>query len=136
MKQLWILLLLTSTALGANFVAANSGDWQSTTTWASSGTGCHVAYPCITDTYTAGAPVNGDTVSLNGKTVTCSTGETCSFGRSPSTTTLTACTIAGGADLDSTVANGHLIVQNGATFIRGGPICLIGGVTQTIEFQA
>jgi len=134
MKRLILLgiLLAGSAASAQTFTAAADGDWQSATTWGTTpGLGCHSTYPCMTDTY-SGGPTNGDTIDLNGKTVTCSTGETCSFGNSPSSA-ITACTIVGNASMINNVASGGLVVQTGATFVVAGHGCLL---KNTRTFQA
>ena len=133
MKRLALLiatLLTASLAYSQTFTAHASGDWQSASTWGtSSGGGCHVSYPCMTDGYSSG-PTNGDTVNLAGFAVTCIAGnEICTVGNSSSATS--SCT-AGTASMVDT-SGGSLTVGATATFIYAGPVCLAFG---TNTFQA
>ena len=124
-----LFLMLVSVVAAATFTAKASGDWQSAATWGTSGTGCHVAYPCQTDTYSAG-PTDGDNVNLAGFTVTCTNqNEVCTVGNSGSTTS--SCT-AGTAAIVSAAGSGGLTIGSSATFIYAGPVCLTFG---TITFQ-
>lgn len=128
-------LILWGTFAGAvaTFTAVASGDWQSNATWGTTaGLGCHVTYPCITDTFTAGNPTNGDTVDLATFTVTCGSSETCSAGASNSTTT--SCT-AGTAAVRNSSTSGGLTLTATSTFIYGGAVCLPFG-TITINAGA
>lgn len=113
----------------ATFTAKASGDWQSTATWGTSGSGCHIAYPCMTDTYSAG-PINGDNANLAGFTVTCTnTNEVCTAGSSGSTTS--SCT-AGTAAIVNAAGSGGLTIGSTATLVYAGPVCLTYG---TINIQ-
>jgi len=130
---LWSLLTAAVTA-AQTFTATQDGDWNNPATWGQSGSPtCHTTIPCMTDAFSGGAPTNGDRVDLNGNSVTCSTGETCSFGTSQSAIpTMTACTWVGGAALINSVNRGGLTIQTGATFIRAGHACLKNG-SRTIQ---
>ena len=98
------------------FTAVATGDWQSTTTWGTSGSGCHIAYPCMTDSGS-----QGDTVTMpDGLTVTCGTGETCSVGNSPSTNAVVM-------TQSHTTGAGGFVVGTGATFIYAGSVTLYTG---------
>jgi len=124
------LLLCVSWASAATFTAVTGGDWQSTSTWGTSGSGCHVAYPCMTDTY-SGGPANGDNVNLAGYAVTCTgSNEVCTAGSSG--TTASSCT-AGTAAVVNTTGSGGLTIGSSATFVYAGPVCLPFG---TITIQA
>jgi hypothetical protein len=123
------LVLSASLASAATFTAVANGDWQSAATWGTSGSGCHVAYPCKTDAY-SGGPANGDNVNLAGFTVTCTNAnEVCTAGSSGSTSS--NCTVGTAAIVNGS-GSGGLTIGSTATLIYAGPVCLTFG---TITLQ-
>ena len=124
-----LVLLSASPAGAATFTAVANGDWQSAATWGRSGSGCHVAYPCKTDTY-SGGPTNGDNVNLAGFTVTCTNAnEVCTAGSSGSTSS--SCAV-GTAAIVNASGSGGLTIGSTAMLIYAGPVCLPYG-TITIQ---
>ena len=112
-----IVLLSTTWAGAATFTATTSGNWNSTTTWGSSGSGCHNAYPCMTDGISA-----GDIVIINTNvTVTCPDGTVCSVGNSPATN---AAVLTANGTGSLTIGTGGA----GATFVYAGRVQFTIGI--------
>jgi hypothetical protein len=122
MRKLLIILglcfALSGVSFGVVFTTNASGEWQSATTWNTTpASGCHVTYPCGSDTT---AP-NGDTVVFTtGITVYCQSGHVCSWGTSPSNNTTSAITTnAGfvGLTVCGTAVQGSCTGGSGATIV-------------------
>lgn len=122
MKLFIICMFLVSSAWGATFTAVASGDWQATATWGTSGSGCHVAFPCMTDASNA-----GDTAVIGNFTVTCglTVTETCSAGTSTNDATTLAIQLTGSTGA-LTLANSSTLVYAGTVSAGQGNVFTVG----------